>query len=205
MIKIKSPTRVDLAGGTLDCWPLHLFVGDCKTVNLAIDICTGCELEINDNSKIELNVKDLNWSKTYNNLSDLLSATDSQIKLVQMVIDYFRPKFGFKLNTFSQSPVGAGLGGSSSLCISLIKAFSQALDIDMNPMGAVELAHNIEAKVLMTPTGTQDYFPALLGGLNTIHYTAAGIKIDTNSDSLDDMWKNIMLVYTGKSDRKSVV
>lgn len=27
-IKIESPTRVDLAGGTLDCWPLHLFVGD---------------------------------------------------------------------------------------------------------------------------------------------------------------------------------
>ena len=37
-ITSSAPTRVDIAGGTLDIWPLYLFHDDPQTVNFAIDL-----------------------------------------------------------------------------------------------------------------------------------------------------------------------
>ena len=59
-IYAKSPTRVDLAGGTLDLWPIYTFLGDAYTVNVAVSIYTHCVLRPQDSSKIRLEIKDLN-------------------------------------------------------------------------------------------------------------------------------------------------
>jgi D-glycero-alpha-D-manno-heptose-7-phosphate kinase len=37
VINARSPARIDLAGGTLDLWPLHLFFDNPATINCAID------------------------------------------------------------------------------------------------------------------------------------------------------------------------
>ena len=71
-IHIKSPTRVDLAGGTLDLWPLYLLVGGATTVNVAIDIYTHAVIESLDNGRIVLESKDLALVKEYKNLGSIL-------------------------------------------------------------------------------------------------------------------------------------
>ena len=38
IIESKAPTRVDLAGATLDIWPLYLFHPGALTVNAAISL-----------------------------------------------------------------------------------------------------------------------------------------------------------------------
>ena len=38
MVTVKAWCRVDLAGGTLDIWPLGLFHPEARTVNVAIDL-----------------------------------------------------------------------------------------------------------------------------------------------------------------------
>lgn len=204
MIETSSPTRVDLAGGTLDCWPLHLFVGDCVTVNLAIDIMTGCILKLRNDKKISVNIEDLNYKNVFEDIRGLLSCQDQQLILLKFIIEYFHPNFGFDIQTFSKSPVGGGLGGSSSLCISIIKAFHKKLGIIMTEHDTVELAHNLEAKVIKSPTGTQDYYPALMGGLNIIHYSSAGIRIEPLNVDLEIFKKNMMLIYTGKSHHSGI-
>lgn len=203
-IRLKSPTRVDLAGGTLDCWPLHLFVGDCQTINLAIDIYTGCELTELPTPHIEVHISDLNFSKRYINLSEFLNSTEGELLLLQKVIEYFKPTYGFRIQTSSQSPVGGGLGGSSSLCISLIKAFLQKNQAEMAVDDMVELAHNLEAKIIKSPTGTQDYYPAIVGGLNVIHYTARGPELEQLDVPLNALRENILLVYTGKAHHSGI-
>ncbi|MBI4278482.1 MAG: hypothetical protein HY660_08500, partial [Armatimonadetes bacterium] len=40
VIQASAPTRIDLAGGTLDIYPLYLFEGEGLTVNIAIDLMT---------------------------------------------------------------------------------------------------------------------------------------------------------------------
>lgn len=204
MIDIQSPTRVDLAGGTLDCWPLHLFVGDCVTVNLAIDIMTGCVLRPKSTPEIEIEISDLHYRKIFSNLSELLSSSDQELLLVQKILEHFSPTYGFYLRTTSQSPVGGGLGGSSSLCISLIKALSQKAGVHLTLEKMVELAHNLEAKVIKSPTGTQDYVPALLSGLNIIHYTSEGMRVESLDVPLDVFSQNMLLVYTGRSHHSGI-
>ena len=44
IIEARAPTRIDLAGGTLDIWPLNLLVPDPVTVNVAINLYAVCRL-----------------------------------------------------------------------------------------------------------------------------------------------------------------
>src|SRR5947208_2504722 len=43
-VEARAPTRVDLAGGTVDIWPLYLFHPGAQTVNLALRRHATCEI-----------------------------------------------------------------------------------------------------------------------------------------------------------------
>jgi D-glycero-alpha-D-manno-heptose-7-phosphate kinase len=199
-IRVQSPTRVDLAGGTLDMWPLFLFVGGAKTVNVAIDIWTRVEITPKENGLIELESVDLGVKKSYLNLQECLADSDRQLHLLQAQLRYYQPKHGFHLKASSESPVGGGLGGSSSLTITLLRAFEKFCQLSAKPVHQlVDLAHNIEAEVLNTPTGTQDYYPAASGGLNILNYGYDGVSQEVHSVVDSPLASHFLLVYTGKS------
>ncbi len=196
----KSPTRVDLAGGTLDMWPLFNFVGGATTINLAIDIWTEVELTPTTSPEINIHSKDLNQEWQFAELTTFQKALDPKILFYQKILSQFSIPSGFTLKTSSQSPIGGGLGGSSSLVISIIKAFNEWLNIsEKNPAHLAHLAHNIEAEILKTPTGTQDYYPAITGGLGFINYSANGIQSTVLSTKGTPFEDHFLLVYTGKS------
>lgn len=194
----KSCTRVDLSGGTLDCWPLFLLVDGCVTVNLSISVYTQVSLLERSDQKIELNMRDLRYQRSFSNLDALLECQDPELKLVQKQLAFWRPKKGFELETFSESPIGGGLGGSSSLSISLIKAFSDWMGEKPDLYQSVNLSANLEAQVLHKMTGTQDYFPALSNGLNAIHYTPRGARLETLTSDAEFWNGHLSLVYTGQ-------
>lgn len=200
LINIKSPTRIDLSGGTLDCWPLFSFLSGSYTVNLSIDIFTHAELDVKSkSSQVDVNLVDLNYTKSFNTFADFLNCKDPELKLVQVIVGFFNPSFGFTLKTSSQSPVGGGLGGSSSLTISIIKAFLVAQGKTLTPHQMVTLAHNMEAEILMTPTGTQDYYPAVQPGLNIISYDYTGFSAQCLKPENFDFGEKLFLVDTGKA------
>lgn len=199
-IVVKSPTRVDLAGGTLDLWPLFLFIGGAVTVNVAIDIYTTAEITPLPDGKIELVSEDLKISKSYSGLEECLRDNDPKLHLLQVQMKYWKPQKGFRLRTQSMSPVGGGLGGSSSLTISLLKAFNIFCGGDrLDAHQMVRVAHNVEAEVLNTPTGTQDYYPAFKGGINILTYTYNGISQEVLDAQTSELEKHFLLVYTGKA------
>ena len=63
----------------------------------------------------------------------------------------------------------------------------------------IKLAHNIEAEILRTPTGTQDYYPAVTGGMSFIDYAANSIVQTVRSVAGTPLEDHFLLVYTGKS------
>jgi D-glycero-alpha-D-manno-heptose-7-phosphate kinase len=64
----------------------------------------------------------------------------------------------------------------------------------------VELAHNLEARQLMTPTGTQDYYPAITGGINILNYKETGISQEIfKEENVKSFEDRFLLVYTGCS------
>ncbi|MEQ1878246.1 MAG: galactokinase, partial [Bdellovibrionia bacterium] len=81
----------------------------------------------------------------------------------------------------------------------LLGAFSSMMNRKLNVSQAVTIASNIEAKVLNTPTGTQDYYPPLLGGVNVLNYSHEGCRPEkfVNKECMKELEKNFLLVYTG--------
>ena len=53
-ITAKAPCRVDMAGGTLDIWPLYLFHENAVTVNFAVNLYTTAILETTETPEIVL-------------------------------------------------------------------------------------------------------------------------------------------------------
>jgi D-glycero-alpha-D-manno-heptose-7-phosphate kinase len=206
VIKVKSPTRVDLAGGTLDMWPLYNFVKNATTINVAVDIFTEVELEFSGSKLIKIESADLDKVWTFESWDQFFTSFDSSLQLYQTVIQFFwtqrQSKFesGISMRTRSESPIGGGLGGSSSLIVSMLRAFSQLLDYNFSDTHhLVQIAHNLEAQILFTPTGTQDYYPAVCGGLNILNYSATGISQRVYPVNNSEIFENFLLVYTGRS------
>ncbi len=206
-ISFRSPTRVDLAGGTLDCWPLSLFLNDPLTVNVAIDIFTTATLTPRADAKIRLITRDLKQDKVYGSLFDCLADTEPSFDLVRAHIHHWRNQIsgnGFELETASESPVGGGLGGSSSLCISLLKVFKKWLKVEMSESDTVRLASHLEARMLFKPTGTQDYFPPIEGKLCFITYGTEGPKCEREAIDTELFRDRFVLVYTGRSHHSGI-
>lgn len=208
-INIQSPTRVDLAGGTLDCWPLYLFLHDPVTVNLSIDIFTRVKLRpVTDGSmRVRLITKDLQLDREYANLEDCLRDTDPAFDLIRVVLGHYRTKLGsrgFSIETASESPVGGGLGGSSSLCISILKALGQWLEVSYSETDLVRLASHLEARLLLKPTGTQDYFPPIESGLCFITYGAEGPVCRRERIDPQFFKERFTLIYTGRSHHSGI-
>ena len=71
MIHSSAPTRIDLAGGTLDLWPLYLFFGNPPTLNAAINLYATVQLKARRDKAIHVESKDLGIKTQFKNLDRL--------------------------------------------------------------------------------------------------------------------------------------
>jgi len=107
----KSPTRIDLAGGTLDVGQLYLFFDRTVTVNLAIDIFTHAKLTELSGSKVRLVSRDLDFDQEYKDLADCLDDTNPKTLLFRKFLGYFRPQKGFFFRDLFGKSSGGWFGG----------------------------------------------------------------------------------------------
>src|SRR5436309_2085811 len=54
LIETSAPTRVDLAGGTIDIPPLFLFHEGAATINFAVNLMARCRIETRPDNRIIL-------------------------------------------------------------------------------------------------------------------------------------------------------
>ena len=203
-VLVQSPTRIDFAGGTLDCWPINALMNPVTTINVAIDIFTTCRLSKRDDNKILIHSRETKQNYTFKNLEECLACDKSDFLFFKEHISYWKPDFGFNLSAQSDSPVGGGLGGSSSLSISIFKAFCEIGEIKMDDYETVRICSGIEAKILKMPTGTQDYFPPLKGGFSIINYKFGCPEVQSIAIDDLDINKNISVFFTGKSHHSGI-
>lgn len=197
-VDAKSPCRVDLAGGTLDIWPLYLYHANAVTLNFAVSVYTTCRITAREGNSITLRSADQKVEETYDRLETLLEAKRHRHPLAAQVVKYFRPQGGLVVETNSESPQGAGIAGSSSMFISTVSAFNRYMKAG-HPIEKVrEIAQNLEAQVIRVPTGCQDYYPAMYGGVNAIELTVAGIRRKPLPVDAGELRRRFVLAYTGK-------
>jgi D-glycero-alpha-D-manno-heptose-7-phosphate kinase len=196
-IVTKAPCRVDMAGGTLDIWPLYLFHANAVTVNFAVDRYTSCVLEPRADKEIHIESLDLKGTDQYPSLEALRSAKKNKLPLVAEILKFFTPSTGLNITTNSEAPAGAGISGSSSLIIATSSAFNKLCGTGYKIENIREISQNIEARIIHVPTGCQDYYPAMYGGVSAIEMGPAGIKRVAIPVSHADLESRVVLAYTG--------
>jgi D-glycero-alpha-D-manno-heptose-7-phosphate kinase len=193
---------VDLAGGTMDLWPLYLFHPGAVTVNFAINILTRCKITRLTDDKIRLKSLDTKAQEEFRNFGELCATRKFKHPLAAHLVRFFAPDGGFEVETHSESPAGAGISGSSALMIATTAALARYTGRKLDREQIRVIAQNIEAQLIKVPTGCQDYYPALYGGVSAIHLDPDGIHHSAVRVAPEELDRRFVLVYTG-APRKS--
>jgi D-glycero-alpha-D-manno-heptose-7-phosphate kinase len=198
IIESSAPTRVDLAGGTIDIWPLYLFHPGASTVNFAINLRASCRIETRDDGRIILESRDrqVSFETELAAIEDLIH--EERLELISKLVHFFKPTVGFHLVAHSQAPAGAGLAGSSALNIATVGALNRLVGNRYDERKFIIIAANIETTVIRVPAGFQDYYSALYGGVSCMHYRADGIEREALSIDVETLERRIAICYTGE-------
>ena len=184
--RVKAPTRVDLAGGTLDIWPLHTLIGKVRTINLSIDLHASSTFQFAPAKSFSVTVisanETFNW-KAPMTLAECHALAPALRFPVWVVNEYVGPKkdlppHQITLRVGSEAPLRSGLGGSSCLAVTIARGLSRIFNefVDLGwQWRMLEWVKDVEAAFIRTPTGTQDYLASLFGGLNCF-VTGMGTK-----------------------------
>lgn len=195
-VRSSAPTRLDLAGGTLDIWPLYLFHEGARTLNAAITLRAECVLSDGADEGIEAISQDTGAVLRAPGWSALTG--DEEPRLAARLLRHFQAE-RLRVVTRSQSPVGAGLAGSSALNVALCAALAAWRGQPLPAAALMDLAMNLEAQVIGAPTGVQDYRPAVHGGLACIELGPAGVRRRALPVAAGELDERIVLVHTGDS------
>jgi D-glycero-alpha-D-manno-heptose-7-phosphate kinase len=197
-IEAIAPTRVDLAGGTIDIWPLYLFHPGASTVNFAVSLHARCRIEPRSDEQIILESRDrqVAFETRLSDIEEL--AREERLELISKLVHFFKPETGFHLVAESLAPAGAGLGGSSALAMACIGALNRLVGDRYPERKFVMIAANVETTVIRVPAGFQDYYGALYGGANFIRFGAEGIRREPVEVDAEELERRIVICYTGE-------
>jgi D-glycero-alpha-D-manno-heptose-7-phosphate kinase len=202
----RASCRVDLAGGTMDMWPLYLFHPGAVVVNIAVQVMTTCRVEPAAGSGIELLSRDTGLADRFADMQSLRRARRYRHALAAHLLRFFypdsEPPCGLRIETHSESPAGAGISGSSALMIASTAALARFTGRRLQPEQIREIAQNVEAQLIGVPTGCQDYYPALYGGVNAVQLDVDGIHRQAIACDPLELDRRLVLAYTG-APRKS--
>ncbi|MEK6856414.1 MAG: hypothetical protein AABX49_00205, partial [Nanoarchaeota archaeon] len=123
------------------------------------------------------------FTGSYNNIkiSDL-EKDEEYTRLIVQTIKKVKPDFRGNIKIITNVPEKSGLGGSSSLVVSLIKALVKLNGEKMLPEDVAKLAYEIERKIIGIKGGYQDQWAAAYGG--GVNY----LEFKKDSVFLEPLW-----------------
>ncbi|PIQ28255.1 hypothetical protein COW36_04530 [bacterium (Candidatus Blackallbacteria) CG17_big_fil_post_rev_8_21_14_2_50_48_46] len=202
-IHAKAPNRIDLSGGTLDIYPLYVFLDGGYTLNAAIDLYSEVTLTPIPEDHFYFYSEDLDLKRDLSR--EELQAGLPQGDFFQLLVEivrFYEPATGLKISTHNQAPKGSGLGASSALLIALSGALNQYNRSYMDGETLIHYGADLEARSLGIPTGKQDYYAALYGGINAIHFGLNGItheNLELTPSFIEKLNQSLVISFTGQS------
>jgi D-glycero-alpha-D-manno-heptose-7-phosphate kinase len=205
-IESKAPTRVDLAGGTLDIWPLYLFHPGAVTVNAAISRYAHCVLQTNEagDERIKLVSLDTDRAETFASFAQLAKTKRYKLPLLAEIVKFFKPEGGFTLTTNSEAPAGAGIGGSSAMAVAICAVLDRYTGAGRSKVDWIHISRDAEAVVIRIPTGMQDHYPPAFGGAAAIELPPGGERRVELRVNLDELERRLVVCYTGKPRQSAI-
>ena len=194
-IETSAPTRIDLAGGTIDIWPLYLFHPGAQTLNAAISLRASATIETRDDDLIVIRSLDTQTTLEADTWQELRERRE--LRLLALLAHFFEAR-GITLTTSCESPAGAGIAGSSALNVAVCAALADWSRTHYEPEALLQVAMNVEAQTIGVPTGLQDYRPALYGGVAALELGVDGIRRVALDVDIHALEQRIVLCYTGE-------
>ena len=191
---VRAPARADLAGGTLDLWPIYLFHPGARTVNVAISFYAESEVVETGDGAIEINLTDEQFMRRYESMQEL--AADPKAALIYRAVEHFHLS-GISITTRTDAPRGSGLGGSSALAITLVRALSELAGHPVDGDQLINLVRDLETRLLGIPAGLQDYYPPVYGGLASLHLIPGAPARHPIGTTAADLSRHMLLHYSG--------
>jgi D-glycero-alpha-D-manno-heptose-7-phosphate kinase len=195
LIETSAPTRIDLAGGTIDIWPLYLFHPGAQTLNAAISLRATARIESRSDERIVIRSEDTGVTVEAADWRELRERRE--LRLLSLLVYFFQTR-GITLTTSSQSPAGAGIAGSSALNVAVCGALADWNRRNYDAEALLQIAMNVEAQTIAVPTGLQDYRPALYGGIAALELDVDGIHRVPLEVDVRELESRIVLCYTGE-------
>ncbi|HKR65313.1 MAG TPA: hypothetical protein VJZ00_16390 [Thermoanaerobaculia bacterium] len=191
---VRAPVRADLAGGTLDLWPIYLFHPHSRTINVAISYYAESEVLETGTGAIEIHLTDQQYRQRYESLQEM--GNDPKAALLHRILEHFKLS-GIRITTRTDAPRGSGLGGSSALAVTLVRALSEIAGSPIDGEDLIFLVRDLETRLLGVPAGIQDYYPPVFGGLGSLHLTPGKPARHALQTSVHDLASHMLLHYTG--------
>ena len=210
IIRSKAPLRLGLAGGGTDIASYYNLFGG-YVLNATVDMYAYCTIEPNDTGQVEFIAADINKKREYTAKEMLPVYGNTELPDLplhtgiynRIVADFYHKPLSFKMTTFSDAPAGSGLGSSSTLVVTIIKAFVEWLNLPLGEYDIAALAYKIEREDIGLAGGKQDQYAATFGGFNFMEFYE-NERVIVNPLRLkrwirNELEASLVLYYTGVS------
>ncbi len=212
VVRSRAPLRISFAGGGTELPP---FIEKYGGLVISSTISKFAHTTIRwkpDQDKIVFRALDLGKQFTWDHKShlDLIEIPVSgDLLLHQAVLQEFVSKYSLSLpmpieiSTFCDAPEGSGLGSSSTLTVSIVKAMSLFFGVPLKDSEIARLSHKVEREKLGFSGGLQDHYSATYGGLNFIDFRQNGevlvnqLRLSESQRAEFESW--LVMIYTGLS------
>lgn len=208
-ITARAPLRLGIGGGGTDVSPYCDKYGS-YILNATLNRYAYCVLTNNDDMRVKFVSNDLGVTESYC-LEDEILATGPLDLLKAVYLTFVERycdgrRFYISINTFCDSPMGSGLGSSSTLVVAIIKALCELLNVALDDYEIAELAFYVERIQCGHQGGRQDMYSATFGGFNFMEFGANNKAIITplriKNWIVYNLEASLIMFYTGIS-RKS--
>src|SRR6185503_8733398 len=179
----------------------YLFHEGAQTLNAAISLRASCDLRSRADRRLSIVSEDSGERVEAEHWSQLKDTHD--LKLLGRLLHYFQAE-GLELTTRSDSPVGAGIAGSSALNIAVCGALNAWSGGHRSADEIFQIAMNVEAQAIDGPTGAQDYRPAYYGGISAIELGVSGVRRVALDVKPEELQQRIALAYTNASRNSGI-
>ncbi|MBR72847.1 MAG: dehydrogenase [Rhodospirillaceae bacterium] len=208
IVRSRAPLRIGLAGGGSDIAPYQRVFGG-YVINATIDMYAYCVIRKLTDNNLVFSANDLGEEERLELDACLSYRKSDSLALIKSVYSKVISEYNnnvrvpIHLTTHCDVLPGSGLGSSSTIVVSVIKALSTYLGIQISTKEMAELAYQIERVDCSLPGGMQDQYSASYGGLNEMTFYENGtVSVDgleIPQTILDELETSLILFYTGTS------
>ena len=196
MIISRTPLRISFAGGGTDISDYYKYNEFGKVISCGIN--KYIYIIIKKQSSISEYKYKIKWDKIQN------CNSINQIKhpIIKAALKFFEIKDSLEIITFSDVPIGTGLGSSSTFTVGLVNALLAYLGKRATKGYMADLSAKIEIDLLKKNIGKQDHYAAAYGKLHVYTFrddeTVEVEPVVSPTHIFEKIQKRLSLFYTNK-------